>query len=47
MSFLFVVRGWEDVGEEDGIAALSDGFEDGGADDPGVAGDRFCDWQKQ
>jgi len=43
----FVGRGWEDVGEEDGIAALGDGLQGGGADDPGVAGDRFCDRQKQ
>jgi hypothetical protein len=46
MSF-FSDHGWDDIGEEDGIAALGDGFEGGGEDDPGVAGDRFCDRQKQ
>ena len=34
---------WHDIGEEGGIAPLSDRFEGGGADDPGVVRHSFCE----
>jgi hypothetical protein len=37
MSFL-----WNDIGEEDGIAALGDGFQGGGADDQALSETDFA-----